>query len=176
MNTKKKVKYISKTVAFQGKQISLFSIDGITWSTRKQELMEIKERQERDKVSFAAIKEENGETKVVPKPATGASNDEEEEGEEGYEAGAESEGEETEAVAEVDENDEDSKRAPRKKAGKPTPVKTAPQVKGKVAPAVKSAAEPKKAIVTAKVSPKKRETSKPVAKPQAKGKSRQKAA
>ena len=67
MSDSKKIKYLSKTVAFGGKTLTLFSIDGQTWSSRKQELLEIKERQERDKVSFVAIKEENGETRVAPK-------------------------------------------------------------------------------------------------------------
>jgi hypothetical protein len=67
MSESKKIKYLSKSVAFNGKTLTLFSIDGQTWSSRKQELLEIKERQERDKVSFVAIKEENGETRVAPK-------------------------------------------------------------------------------------------------------------
>lgn len=63
----KKIKYLTKSVTFSGKEITLFSLDGLTWSTRRSELLTIKERQERDRVSFAALKEEDGETRIIPR-------------------------------------------------------------------------------------------------------------
>lgn len=49
---RKKVKYLSKSVKFAGKQVTLYSLDGATWSTRKEELHQILERQEAERVSF----------------------------------------------------------------------------------------------------------------------------
>ncbi len=49
---RKKVKYLSKGVKFAGKQVTLYSLDGATWSTRKEELHQILERQEAERVSF----------------------------------------------------------------------------------------------------------------------------
>ena len=48
----RKSKYSQKTVRFGGKEITLFSLDGITWSSRKEELEAIMERHEQEKASF----------------------------------------------------------------------------------------------------------------------------
>lgn len=52
----RKERYQSKTVRFQGKELQLFSLDGFTWSSRKDELEIIKERQENARVSFEEIR------------------------------------------------------------------------------------------------------------------------
>ncbi len=57
-----KPKYLSKTVPFGGKELKLFSIDGLTWSTRKDELLVIKERHDAEKVTAAQLKGEPGES------------------------------------------------------------------------------------------------------------------
>lgn len=163
MADSKKIKYLSKTVNFGGKTLTLFSVDGTTWSSRKQELLEIKERQERDKVSFAAIKEENGETRVIPKvkgktPVPAAAYDDEEE--------VVAAVEDDELFPKVDYST-DEEAAPRKRGRKPQVV----QVKAEAAKpekakkserflsiAKKPAAKEKKAM---KVSPKKRVSGKP---------------
>jgi hypothetical protein len=48
----KKINYLKKTVNFDGKQLIMFSINGDTWSTRKEELHEIIERHELEKQNF----------------------------------------------------------------------------------------------------------------------------
>jgi len=48
----RKSKYSQKTVAFGGGQITLYSLDGITWSSRKEELEAILERHEQEKANF----------------------------------------------------------------------------------------------------------------------------
>ena len=53
---KKKGAYFTKEVAFSGKKMVLFSLDGATWSTRKEELQAIKERHDREKITFNEIK------------------------------------------------------------------------------------------------------------------------
>lgn len=53
--TKKKSKYLTKTVKFGEKQFTLFSLDGVTWSSRRDELHMILERQEQERKSFNQI-------------------------------------------------------------------------------------------------------------------------
>src|SRR5690606_10717706 len=53
MSSKKKSsKYLKKTVEFQGSKLVLYSLDGDTWSSRKDELHEIVERHELQKQNF----------------------------------------------------------------------------------------------------------------------------
>jgi hypothetical protein len=183
MSDKKRIKYLSKTVAFQGKQISLFSIDGVTWSTRKQELLEIKERQERDKVSFAAIKEEDGETRVIAKPNK-SEEDELYDENESQELDSSPEDELVEAKddADIDSSKKttNSKRpvklhAVGKKTASKTVVTKVPSDKLNKSKAKARPISGKKQTVP-KVSPKSRASSKPVTKVQSKHKARRKAA
>ena len=51
-----KNKYMQKTVAFNGKQMTLFSLDGITWSSRKDELAQILERHEQERANIGELK------------------------------------------------------------------------------------------------------------------------
>ncbi len=60
-----KLKFISKTVKFGNEQLTLFSIDGTTWSTRKDELILIKDRHEAEKVTAAHLRGEPGEAAPV---------------------------------------------------------------------------------------------------------------
>lgn len=48
----KKKKYFSKEVKYSGKKVTLFSLDGQVWSTRKEELAEIMERHENERASY----------------------------------------------------------------------------------------------------------------------------
>lgn len=65
MSEAAKVKYITKTVRFGGKELVLYSIDGTTWSTRRNELLAVKERHEAQRITLNDIKgispEEEGE-------------------------------------------------------------------------------------------------------------------
>ena len=56
MSEAAKIKYITKTVRFGGKELTLYSIDGTTWSTRRSELMSVKERHEAQRVTMNDIK------------------------------------------------------------------------------------------------------------------------
>lgn len=64
----KKIKYLTKTVSFGGKPLTLFSLDGLTWSSRKDELVEIVERHESEKLSFGEIRGQMASNKpIAPK-------------------------------------------------------------------------------------------------------------
>ena len=52
MNIANKNKYLSKSVVFAGKKVTLFSMDGDTWSSRADELELIKERHEQEKANY----------------------------------------------------------------------------------------------------------------------------
>ena len=68
---KKASKYQIKKVSFQNGEMELYSLDGHTWSSRKEELAVIEQRREDSKVSFDQIRSGN----FRKKKATG--NDEE---------------------------------------------------------------------------------------------------
>jgi hypothetical protein len=53
---KKKSTFLKREVKFGGKTVILYSIDGNTWSTRKDELQAIIDRHEAEKVTFGEIK------------------------------------------------------------------------------------------------------------------------
>lgn len=62
-------KLLTKKITFQGKQITMYSIDGVTWSTRADELYTILERHVHEQAGFGA--DLKGEEKVkspLPKP------------------------------------------------------------------------------------------------------------
>ena len=54
MAEKKKVKYLTKSIRFGTKEITLYSIDGSTWSSRKDELLTILERHEAERLKLLA--------------------------------------------------------------------------------------------------------------------------
>lgn len=53
---KKKPTYLTKEIKFGTQKLVLFSLDGCTWSSRKNELLEIQERHEREKIKITDIK------------------------------------------------------------------------------------------------------------------------
>ena len=57
--TKKASKYQIKKVSFQNGEMELYSLDGHTWSSRKEELAVIEQRREDSKVSFDQIRSGN---------------------------------------------------------------------------------------------------------------------
>lgn len=74
MTGKKQHKYLKKKVDFNGSTLVMFSLDGDTWSTRKEELLEIVERHELQKQNFGGqikggpqVKTIKPEVKVKPK-------------------------------------------------------------------------------------------------------------
>lgn len=82
----KKVKFLSKSVQLGAKTITLFSIDGNTWSSRKDELQAIIERHEAQKASFGKLKAaqsegEDGKAEEAPedddKPVVAGSDEDE---------------------------------------------------------------------------------------------------
>ncbi|MBX7143670.1 MAG: hypothetical protein K1X79_04395 [Oligoflexia bacterium] len=79
---KKKIKYLSKTVKFAGKSMTLYSLDGMTWSSRKDELHQILARQEQERAAFnqmigdAATKAKSAETTEEGAPEESRENEE----------------------------------------------------------------------------------------------------
>ncbi len=55
MATKLKQKLLKKSTVFNGKKITLFSLDGVVWSSRDWEPEKIKERQETEKIKLEAV-------------------------------------------------------------------------------------------------------------------------
>ena len=55
MAAKSKNQYLTKKVKFGGKDMTLYSLDGMTWSSREGELEEIQARHEREKVTINDI-------------------------------------------------------------------------------------------------------------------------
>jgi hypothetical protein len=49
----KKSKYLSKTISYAGKRMTLFSLDGDTWSSRPEELETIMARHEQEKANYS---------------------------------------------------------------------------------------------------------------------------
>lgn len=76
---KKKSKYLSKSVKFGSKQLILYSLDGNTWSSRKDELHQILERHDQERAAFnqmigeAAKAREVGEEDSAEAVVSGAS-------------------------------------------------------------------------------------------------------
>ena len=56
MNDLKKIRYLTKKVRFNGKDMTLYSVDGCTWSSRRDELAQIIERHESEKLTFGEIR------------------------------------------------------------------------------------------------------------------------
>ena len=48
----RKVRYQKRVQMFQGKKVTLWSIDGVTWSTKKEELLDIIERRQEEQARF----------------------------------------------------------------------------------------------------------------------------
>ncbi|RIL00008.1 MAG: hypothetical protein DCC75_14115 [Proteobacteria bacterium] len=70
MNEAKRAKYLTKTVKFNGKEMTLYSLDGATWSTRRNELITIKERQEAQRISLSREVSQTDDTAAPAKPAS----------------------------------------------------------------------------------------------------------
>lgn len=62
MSAAKKSKYLTKTTKFGGQTITLYSIDGLTWSTRPQELQTIMDRHANERILLDPAKEEDKDT------------------------------------------------------------------------------------------------------------------
>lgn len=145
---KKKVKYLSKTVKFAGKNMTLYSLDGMTWSSRKDELHQILERQDQERAAFNQM---IGDAAAKPKTP---------EGEEGQ--GETAESSENEEMLEMDELDviEEAvvEDAPVKTKGRAAKLKGAKleesPAKGKISKKEKPMASPK-ARASLKATPKK---------------------
>ena len=59
----KKPKYHEKTVSFGGQALKLYSLDGVTWSSKKEELHHIHERHEKQRLALQGLKPEEDESK-----------------------------------------------------------------------------------------------------------------
>lgn len=135
VSTPKKAKYLSKIVTFGGKKITLFSIDGTTWSSKKDELHEIQERQERQRLALQGLKPEEDPKEAAPE-------EEEEEKEVEIDADVplddEEDDDDDEMIPEEDEDDapkpkgqKSAKKSPPPKKLKPIKKPAKPKKKGK---------------------------------------------
>lgn len=59
----KKPKYHEKTVSFGGQPLKLYSLDGVTWSSKKEELHHIQERHEKQRLALQGLKPEEDDSK-----------------------------------------------------------------------------------------------------------------
>jgi hypothetical protein len=73
--TKATGKYLSKKIRFGKQELILYSLDGLTWSSRRSELAAIKERHAQEKVTAAQLKGEV-EEEVAAKPQEDGDGDE----------------------------------------------------------------------------------------------------
>lgn len=68
--------YMTKTVSLAGKTVTLYSLDGNTWSSRAQELTEIQERHANQKVTFVPSRGPGPRRPAVAAPVVGAEDEE----------------------------------------------------------------------------------------------------
>lgn len=68
--------YMTKTVTLAGKTVTLYSLDGNTWSSRAQELTEIQERHANQKVTFVPSRGPGPRRPVAATPVVGAEDEE----------------------------------------------------------------------------------------------------
>ena len=68
--------YMTKTVTLAGKTVTLYSLDGNTWSSRAQELTEIQERHANQKVTFVPSRGPGPRRPAVATPVVGAEDEE----------------------------------------------------------------------------------------------------
>jgi len=59
MTEGQKAKYLTKRVKFGEREVILYSLDGATWSTRRDELQIIRERQEAQRITLSDIKDDD---------------------------------------------------------------------------------------------------------------------
>lgn len=174
MSDAKKTKYLTKSSRFGTQTITLYSIDGVTWSTRKEELQAIIDRHEAERVTFGEIRGQlSGNKPIVPKekgkfgkkpfPQPGAMNGTAEKGKKGAQKGPYLHPAEAAKTAIA------AKQQPIKAPKVEKPAKVAAKVgrPAKVKPPVK----PKKQLpAPGAVTPKKRSSMKPAAASKTKGK------
>lgn len=166
MNDAKKIKYLTKKIRFNGKEMTLYSIDGCTWSSRRDELTQIIERHESEKLTFGEIRGQLSANKpIAPKKSP-----------EKFNKFRQAALQEKQRAIELVEA-EAAKKQPVAIAKAPAKVKEAKvkEVKAKPALPAKNNKEKKPAKTAAvKEMPKKRSSGKPVKKaaaaPKAKGK------
>jgi hypothetical protein len=79
----KKPKYYEKTVSFGGQSLKLYSLDGVTWSSKKEELHQIQERHEKQRLALQGLRPEEDDSKESKEESLDAmAEDESEEDEE----------------------------------------------------------------------------------------------
>ncbi len=165
MNDAKKIKYLTKKVRFNGKDMTLYSIDGATWSSRRDELTQIIERHESEKLTFGEIRGQLSANKpIAPKKSPEKFNK--------FRQAALQE--KQRAVELVEAEAKKQQAVPGKAQPKAKEVKVKEAAKAKPSLPAKNSKEKKPAKAEAiKETPKKRATSKPVKKgvaPKSKGK------
>ena len=129
MTEKKKGKFLHKTTRFGTKELTLYSLDGVTWSTRKDELQAILDRHEAERLKLLANMgeakaQEEAEKKTEPKEEKDTR---EEEGPMIVEADADIDLDDEEMETEDSETEEEAPKVAAKKAAEETAVKAKPK-------------------------------------------------
>lgn len=176
MNDLKKIKYLTKKVRFNGKDMTLYSVDGCTWSSRRDELTQIIERHESEKLTFGEIRGQLSANKpIAPKKSPEKFN-------KFREAALEEKQKAVELVEAEATKKKEATAVPVKPAVKEAAKKAAITDKKKAKPTlpVKAATQPAKSTKSSvKETPKKRASGKPAKKQTkvaAKGKSKKRVA
>lgn len=170
----KKVKYFRKEVSFAGEPVVLFSIDGSTWSTRKEELLEIQERHELEKASYGGQIKGGPQARIpTPRPKASSVQTRKTRGPISQQEGREEEAKGS--APSVAEKKEETKKSERKKAGKAAAKEKS---KKSSAPAKKKESSKKSSKSSSKGKSTKKSKSLPSskAKSKAKGKGKKKSA
>jgi len=141
----KTLRYHKKVVSFGEDELILWSLDGNTWSTRKEELVNIQERHENERVTFEQIRSGNT-SKRKAKENT-----------------------DPEQQPEAKTAPSAPKKSTPEKTKVPTKQERAPRAKAKVATA-KTTSKRSSTSTKSKTSPKKRSSSTPKKKTSAKAK------
>ncbi len=141
---KKKPKYLTKVVKFGKENLTLYSLDGNTWSSRRQELTDIANRHEQERLKSIQAMGENAEREKEEGPP-----EEEEENESSKEKEDEIDTDvdlDDEELGELDEEDaellEEVDEAPKKKGAAKGKREAAPAEKIKAKSGAKGASKP----------------------------------
>ncbi len=169
MKQKKKGDFLTKVVKFGAKSLTLYSLDGNTWSTRSGELKAILDRHEAERQKLL---QNMGEAKAQEEKEKGATEEEQEEPE--RDDAPMIVGEEAEIdLSADDEGDDDEAEEPRAKATSKVAKRTLPVEAAAIAAKAKKSQKKKSKDKVAFVTPKPRQIGKKKVKSgSAKGKKR----
>ena len=152
MKHKKKGDFLTKVVKFGAKSLTLYSLDGNTWSTRSGELKAILDRHEAERQKLL---QNMGEVKAQEDQEKGSTEEEKEESEQDDGPMIVGDGADIDLAAD-DEGDDDEADAPRAKAASKVAKRTLPVEAAAIAAKAKKSQKKKSKDKVAFVTPKPR--------------------